>query len=728
LKKFNFKNEFILIIDFPKLGGGTSIFLKKILEKYKNEQNFIIIRKYTEKICITINDEFQLEYKNSYETEEQCIHFLKSKKDKIKKIFINHTLLYSEKFIFSLIELEKEITYITHDYFMLFNNPQETFDNIYNKKNLKSCQLINKFDQIITQNINNLEIFDNYLNNGKKIVVSELPDYKKSLEMYKTNNEKIIIGIFGFINNIKGKEIVNEINNYILSNNLNMEIIIFGHIDYNNIKQIPYSSIHELNYFLIKYKPNVLLECSIWQETYSYTLTLAMLTKLPILSFYKDYKYVINDRLKNYDKKYYFENVKQCITLVNKYKQDYFYTIEPVICFNSFWDDYFLPNDDNSIINRKEYNNIIRLTDKNINEKIHEIIEPYAIYFPQFHKIPENDLLFYEGYTDYKNLIKIKNNNSLKKNLLTPLDGVLDNYDLVLNKDLLLSQIKLAKRYGIKGFAFYHYWFDNNLFFENNNNIMEKFTKQIIDIDIDSFSYFLIWPNEKWCNELYNDYEFNEEKLNKHFDNLLKYFIDKKYKKVDNKPVFAILQHYTWKNEEFTEFTNYLNKKCIENGFDGIYIITIIQHNLQPKQESDGVYMNVPSWKNSSMFGNIFKENDICYVDYNYYVENFETELIENIPKDKDIILNIFPNFDNYVRNYFKKTMTNFSYINCTLENFEKYFKKITNLSKKYKNNSKILLINSWNEWGENMAIEPSNELKYSYLEIIYKNLKDLIE
>ena len=127
------------------------------------------------------------------------------------------------------------------------------------------------------------------------------------------------------------------------------------------------------------------------------------------------------------------------------------------------------------------------------------------------------------------------------------------------------------------------------------------------------------------------------------------------------------------------------------------------------------------------MFGNIHTENNINYVDYNYYVNNFEKDILNKVPKNLDIILNIFPNFDNYVRNYFKLTMKNFSYINCSFENFEKYLIKLLDLYKKYKNNSKIILINSWNEWGENMAIEPSNEYKYKYLEIIYENLKKLI-
>jgi hypothetical protein len=32
---------------------------------------------------------------------------------------------------------------------------------------------------------------------------------------------------------------------------------------------------------------------------------------------------------------------------------------------------------------------------------------------------------------------------------------------------------------------------------------------------------------------------------------------------------------------------------------------------------------------------------------------------------------------------------------------------------------NKIMLLNSWNEWGENMAIEPSTEKGYSYLNMI---------
>jgi len=729
IKNIDIIDSFILIIDFPELGGGTTEFLKNIINKYKYYQTFIIIRNSKNDIGVQIivNNEQILEDNNqSYLKENICLDFLNCYKDKISKIFINHTQFHTNNFIEFLTTLNKEITYITHDYFLLFENPQPLPGEVIQKKKLKSKLLLNYCDTIITQNIGNLNIFKQYINN-KKIIVTELPDYRYSLHKHNIiPDNKIIIGVIGYIKQIKGEDIINELYNLIKLNNFNMEIVVFGYINNPNIKNTYYNSINELNELLIEYKPNIIIETSIWQETYSYTLTLSMLTKLPILSYYKSYKYVVNNRLKNYDKSYFFCNIDECVSLINTHKQYFFHTIEPTIFYNSFWDKYFI-NDNESIKNINYFNEITSNIDHNINTKIHKIIEPYAIYFPQFHRIAENDKLFYQGYTDMENLLKVKYDKKLKSNILTPLKGVINNYDILLNKDLINSQIKLANKFGIKGFAFYHYWFDYNLFYKDNNNIMENFTKQIIDIENDNFSYFFIWPNDKWCNNLYNDYNSDEVLIEKHFNNLIKYFNDKKYKKIDNKPVFAILHFFIWTTENFNKYINYFNMKCIENGFNGIYISCMTQHNLSLFNNSDAYYLNVPSWKNASIFGNVYNKDNTSYVDYNNYVDNFEEEILDKVPKNKDVILNIFPNFDNFVRNYFKKTMTNYSYNNCSLENFDKYLKKLLKLTKKYKNDSKIFLINSWNEWGENMAIEPSNEFKYAYLEIIYNNLKEFI-
>jgi hypothetical protein len=88
-----------------------------------------------------------------------------------------------------------------------------------------------------------------------------------------------------------------------------------------------------------------LIELSICPETYSYTLTLKMITKLPIIYFKKTGQFVVEDRLSKYDKAYPFENLEEFDKLINLHKQDYFYTIKPVIYFNQFWNKYFIENE-----------------------------------------------------------------------------------------------------------------------------------------------------------------------------------------------------------------------------------------------------------------------------------------------------------------------------------------------------------------------------------------------
>ena len=198
------------------------------------------------------------------------------------------------------------------------------------------------------------------MNTNHEVIITPLPDFKNSLEMIKYNNENLVIGIIGGISDIKGSVIVENIINYINKNNLNIKIIIFGNIIFHYEYKYKYSSIEEFNELLIEHKPNVLFETSLWVETYCYTLTMAMLTKLPILSLKKNMINVIENRLENYDKKYFFTNIIDFLEIANNVKQDYLYTIEPVIYFNSFWNYLF------------ENKNTIKNTIKNkfVSEKI----------------------------------------------------------------------------------------------------------------------------------------------------------------------------------------------------------------------------------------------------------------------------------------------------------------------------------------------------------------------
>jgi hypothetical protein len=76
--------------------------------------------------------------------------------------------------------------------------------------------------------------------------------------------------------------------------------------------------------------------------------------------------------------------------------------------------------------------------------------------------------------------------------------------------------------------------------------------------------------------------------------------------------------------------------------------------------------------------------------------------------------------FDNRARLY-KPNKLNHSTI-CINNNLFNKIVFMKNIIDKYKNsNDNILLFNSWNEWGEKMTLEPSNEYGYLNLNLLQK-------
>ena len=85
-------------------------------------------------------------------------------------------------------------------------------------------------------------------------------------------------------------------------------------------------------------------------------------------------------------------------------------------------------------------------------------------------------------------------------------------------------------------------------------------------------------------------------------------------------------------------------------------------------------------------------------------------------------IQTIFFDFDNHARllRPKRKNMITIA-INNTPEYQELYCRKIANFFKNYPNDKDepMLLVNAWNEWGEKMHLEPSEEKGNFYLRML---------
>jgi len=327
----------VLIIDFNNLGGGTTFFINTIVSKYKKYNNFLILRFDGNKYCLNLNEECLI----NFFCYDEIINILEKYKDKIKKIFINHFLGFKDTFIQKILELNIFKIGITHDYYNILINPQPTFNNIKNEQ-LNTNININKFDLIISQNEINTTFFSKYYKNKTHNVV--LPDFFNKLEKVENtyDGKTIVCCMIGYISDIKGNDKLKKIVQICMNNKEKIKFVIFGSSNVKFTESYPYNNIIELNNLLKKHKPNVIIELSQWPETYSYTLTLSMITDLPILYLEKPINSVVENRLNTYNKSHKIRNLVDMIISIKTNFQNYLYTIEPVLRYDMFWNNLFV--------------------------------------------------------------------------------------------------------------------------------------------------------------------------------------------------------------------------------------------------------------------------------------------------------------------------------------------------------------------------------------------------
>ncbi|CAJ1346844.1 unnamed protein product [Effrenium voratum] len=122
----------------------------------------------------------------------------------------------------------------------------------------------------------------------------------------------------------------------------------------DNTKREKFGSIDEFNQLLERVRPNVMIIPALWPETYSYTLTLAMLTNLPIIvrRADNDFPAAIATRAASYSKTYFhdFRNITDVVRLAQQIRESHLTKIQPDLIVPRQWYNLLRPTFTNAVL------------------------------------------------------------------------------------------------------------------------------------------------------------------------------------------------------------------------------------------------------------------------------------------------------------------------------------------------------------------------------------------
>jgi lipopolysaccharide biosynthesis protein len=352
-----------------------------------------------------------------------------------------------------------------------------------------------------------------------------------------------------------------------------------------------------------------------------------------------------------------------------------------------------------------------------------------AFYLPQFHPIPENDEWHGKGFTEWTNVVKAK---PLFRGHYQPiLPADLGFYDLRLPESRI-AQAELAEEYGIEAFCYWHYWFGNG------RRILERPFKEVLESGKPDFPFCLAWANSSWTGIWYGmsdkvllkqEYPGMEDHKN-HFYAMLSAFKDKRYLRVNNKPLFFIYDPR--KIPDAIDFMQLWNELAKKEGLDGMYFVGALWYDNEVLEGYDATTLldpfenpplkytflgRIPSAVISKVSKvirlNLLKEprRIIEYDDFVKYLNN--RELGEN-----ELPL-IVPNWDNTARCGLMGSVM----VNSTPQKFDIMFKSALKKIEHKPHDEKIIFIEAWNEWAEGNYLEPDRKFGRQYLDVVKKNV-----
>jgi hypothetical protein len=352
-----------------------------------------------------------------------------------------------------------------------------------------------------------------------------------------------------------------------------------------------------------------------------------------------------------------------------------------------------------------------------------------ATYLPQYHPIPENDEWWGAGFTEWDNVATARSLFFGHNQPHIPAD--LGFYDLRM-PEIREAQAKLAKEAGIEGFCYWHYWFGNG------KQLLERPFNEVVNTGKPDFPFCVGWANHSWYKKnwgadrekdkllIEQTYPGEQDHIN-HFFSLLKAFKDERYIRVDGKLFFLI--YLPLEVHDIRKFILIWRKLAKDNGLNDFYFVGQMYCGRGEKKILE---LGFDAVSNRSL-GNIHEKAPILMKTYKRMISRvFKIPIRYNyskavkfinseLDKEDNRIPGLWPNYDHTPRSKHKGIV----YTGSNPAIFYMHAFQTLNLVKNKLPEHQLVILMSWNEWGEGNYMEPDREFGKKYIYALRKAIDE---
>jgi len=342
-----------------------------------------------------------------------------------------------------------------------------------------------------------------------------------------------------------------------------------------------------------------------------------------------------------------------------------------------------------------------------------EAVRIIAMHLPQFHRIPENDAWWGEGFTEWTNVRRARPMFPGHAQPEVPHPDI-GYYDL-LAPGTLERQAEMAQRHGIHGFCFYYYWFDGR-------RLLEKPLDQLLRSGRPNFPFCICWANENWTRawdgldqEVLVAQQHTPESDARFIRDLLPFLADPRYIRVDGRPLVAVYRTALLPDPAATAAI--WRQICRVEGHGEIHLAAVRSFDKRdPRQFGFDAAIQFPPLLTPAQD---HAADPAMRAEPNFRGSLFEYEdaaryALAEVASGYPLYRGVMPAWDNTPRRQERGT----AWINASPERYGRWLREtIDRMVCEQPPERQLVFVNAWNEWAEGAHLEPDVSRGYRHLE-----------